>query len=127
VTGRNANKNSGLLNSIALVPDGSEDQRDAVEHGKMPEERVELSWGCPRRILSPLRLPFRHSGARGNIRGKNKRTDWGGGVRPSVLYWSYCRSPGVGPAVSTRAAPAGGALPSHDARAAPPASRSLAA
>src|SRR3989442_1049372 len=28
----------------------------------MPEERVELSWGCPRRILSPLRLPFRHSG-----------------------------------------------------------------
>src|SRR3989449_9865965 len=43
----------------------------------MPEERVELSWGCPRRILSPLRLPFRHSGARGNIRGKNKRTDWG--------------------------------------------------
>src|SRR5206468_5775234 len=29
---------------------------------KMPEERVELSWGCPRRILSPLRLPFRHSG-----------------------------------------------------------------
>src|SRR5438876_4236747 len=30
----------------------------------MPEERVELSRGCPRGILSPLRLPFRHSGAR---------------------------------------------------------------
>src|SRR5439155_16149150 len=29
----------------------------------VPEERVELSWGCPRRILSPVRLPFRHSGA----------------------------------------------------------------
>src|SRR5438876_2034189 len=29
----------------------------------MPEERVELSWGCPRRILSPVRLPFRHSGS----------------------------------------------------------------
>src|SRR5436309_5369487 len=28
----------------------------------VPEERVELSWGCPRRILSPVRLPFRHSG-----------------------------------------------------------------
>src|SRR2546428_9093229 len=51
----------------------------------------------------------------------------GGSVRPSVLYWSYFRSPGVGPAVSTRAAPAGGALPSPDARAAPRASRSPAA
>ena len=29
----------------------------------MPEARVELARGCPRRILSPLRLPFRHSGA----------------------------------------------------------------
>ena len=29
----------------------------------VPEERVELSRGCPRGILSPLRLPFRHSGA----------------------------------------------------------------
>jgi hypothetical protein len=28
----------------------------------VPEERVELSRGCPRGILSPLRLPFRHSG-----------------------------------------------------------------
>src|SRR6266566_5523905 len=28
----------------------------------MPEERGELSRGCPRGILSPLRLPFRHSG-----------------------------------------------------------------
>src|SRR5512140_1453910 len=28
----------------------------------MPEARVELARGCPRRILSPLRLPFRHSG-----------------------------------------------------------------
>src|SRR2546422_7898599 len=28
----------------------------------MPEERVELSRGCPRGILSPLLLPFRHSG-----------------------------------------------------------------
>src|SRR2546425_7068925 len=33
-----------------------------VRSERMPEERVELSWGCPRRILSPLRLPFRHSG-----------------------------------------------------------------
>jgi inorganic pyrophosphatase len=31
----------------------------------MPEARVELARGCPRRILSPLRLPFRHSGRRG--------------------------------------------------------------
>ncbi len=30
----------------------------------MPGERVELSRGCPRRILSPLRLPFRHPGGR---------------------------------------------------------------
>src|SRR6267378_4133389 len=30
---------------------------------QVPEERVELSRGCPRGILSPLRLPFRHSGA----------------------------------------------------------------
>ncbi len=28
----------------------------------MPEARVELARGRPRRILSPLRLPFRHSG-----------------------------------------------------------------
>src|SRR5256884_8981758 len=40
----------------------AEDQRDAIEHWKMPEERVELSWGWPRRVLSPVRLPFRHSG-----------------------------------------------------------------
>ena len=39
----------------------------AVRPERMPEERVELSWGCPRRILSPLRLPFRHSGAGRNI------------------------------------------------------------
>jgi hypothetical protein len=32
--------------------------------GRVPEARVELARGCPRRILSPLRLPFRHSGAR---------------------------------------------------------------
>lgn len=28
----------------------------------MPEEGVEPSRGCPRGILSPLRLPFRHPG-----------------------------------------------------------------
>jgi hypothetical protein len=28
----------------------------------MPEARFELARGCPRWILSPLRLPFRHSG-----------------------------------------------------------------
>ena len=31
---------------------------------RMPEARFELARGCPRWILSPLRLPFRHSGAR---------------------------------------------------------------
>ena len=31
--------------------------------GRVPEARFELARGCPRRILSPLRLPFRHSGA----------------------------------------------------------------
>ena len=36
---------------------------------RMPEARVELARGCPRRILSPLRLPFRHSGWAGNIVG----------------------------------------------------------
>ncbi len=30
--------------------------------GEMPEARFELARGCPRWILSPLRLPFRHSG-----------------------------------------------------------------
>ena len=30
----------------------------------MPEARFELARGCPRWIWSPLRLPFRHSGAR---------------------------------------------------------------
>jgi hypothetical protein len=34
---------------------------------KVPEARVELARGCPRWILSPLRLPFRHSGL-GNSR-----------------------------------------------------------
>ena len=38
----------------------------------MPEARVELARGCPRRILSPLRLPFRHSGRR-------RKTTGGGG------------------------------------------------
>jgi hypothetical protein len=33
----------------------------------MPEARFELARGCPRWILSPLRLPFRHSGRAGNI------------------------------------------------------------
>src|ERR1700737_2057472 len=33
----------------------------------MPEARVELARGCPRRILSPLRLPFRHSGRGSNF------------------------------------------------------------
>jgi hypothetical protein len=28
----------------------------------VPEERLELSQGCPYRILSPARLPFHHSG-----------------------------------------------------------------
>ena len=28
----------------------------------VPEGRLELPQSCPRRILSPLRLPFRHSG-----------------------------------------------------------------
>ena len=32
----------------------------------MPEERVELTRGCPHRILSPARLPFRHSGRAGD-------------------------------------------------------------
>jgi hypothetical protein len=36
---------------------------------KVPEARVELARGCPRRILSPLRLPFRHSGLMQNKRG----------------------------------------------------------
>ncbi len=36
----------------------------------MPEVRVELTRGCPHRILSPARLPFRHSGSGpGNIAG----------------------------------------------------------
>ena len=38
--------------------------------GLMPEVRVELTRGCPHRILSPARLPFRHSGSGpGNIAG----------------------------------------------------------
>ncbi len=28
----------------------------------MPKERLELSWGHPRAILSRVRLPFRHFG-----------------------------------------------------------------
>ncbi len=35
---------------------------------QMPKVRVELTRGCPHRILSPARLPFRHSGKwAGNI------------------------------------------------------------
>ena len=30
----------------------------------VPEARLELARGCPRWILSPLRLPFHHSGVR---------------------------------------------------------------
>ena len=32
------------------------------ERSLVPEEGFEPSLSCPRRILSPLRLPFRHSG-----------------------------------------------------------------
>ena len=40
----------------------------------MPEARFELARGCPRWILSPLRLPFRHSGeAEKSPRGKSAR------------------------------------------------------
>src|SRR3954469_9856922 len=39
---------------------------ESEEKFNVPEARVELARGCPRRILSPLRLPFRHSG-RGQI------------------------------------------------------------
>ena len=38
----------------------------------MPEARVELARGCPRRILSPLRLPFRHSGYGDKINGPDR-------------------------------------------------------
>jgi hypothetical protein len=49
---------------------GVKSLRDAV-----PEARVELARGCPRRILSPLRLPFRHSGYRDKIiRSETGRT-----------------------------------------------------
>jgi hypothetical protein len=36
--------------------------RSKVEKELVPEEGVEPSRGCPRWILNPLRLPFRHSG-----------------------------------------------------------------
>jgi hypothetical protein len=39
---------------------------------RMPEARVELARGCPRWILSPLRLPFRHSGPAGSSPPKMK-------------------------------------------------------
>lgn len=42
------------------------DTKEAREHlltgFRMPKERLELSWGHPRTILSRLRLPFRHFG-----------------------------------------------------------------
>src|SRR5687767_8932551 len=40
------------------ITDGARIARETT----MPEARLELAWGCPRRILSPLRMPFRHSG-----------------------------------------------------------------
>ena len=33
----------------------------------VPGGRVELPWCCHRRILSPLRLPFRHPGLEGGL------------------------------------------------------------
>jgi hypothetical protein len=44
----------------AYRPEGAANRGESV---KMPEARFELARGCPRWILSPLRLPFRHSGA----------------------------------------------------------------
>ncbi len=35
----------------------------------MPRERVELSWGCPQRLLRPPRLPFRHLGELSSLYG----------------------------------------------------------
>ena len=42
----------------------------------MPKARVELARGCPRWILSPLRLPFRHSG---------KAEEYGASHRPGQV------------------------------------------
>jgi hypothetical protein len=47
----------------ALVASSASWPPDLMEcPDRMPEARFELARGCPRRILSPLRLPFRHSG-----------------------------------------------------------------
>ena len=55
----------------------------------MPEARVELARGCPRWILSPLRLPFRHSGLRYLRRDgadrKPRRRATRGARRPPIL------------------------------------------
>src|SRR6185503_16665561 len=64
----------------------------------MPEERVELSWGCPRRILSPLRLPFRHSGQkfeRRNICKKGSR-----GLGSPFSSWIVFLDPAAPPSPS---------------------------
>jgi hypothetical protein len=46
-----------------VAPSGKSISRTAEsEKTAMPKERLELSWGHPRAILSRVRLPFRHFG-----------------------------------------------------------------
>ena len=48
--------------SLFRLQNNSQTATCAVFLNFVPEERLELSRGCPRTILSRLRIPFRHSG-----------------------------------------------------------------
>ena len=68
----------------------------------MPKERVELSRGCPRGILSPLRLPFRHSGlfASQELNHSSSRTSCLEGTPGAcVSYTRYMPSSGPNPII----------------------------
>jgi hypothetical protein len=62
----------------------------------MPEKGVEPSRACAQRILSPPRLPFRHSGA---VAGSYCNT----GLRPLMAVCRFCGEPLEATSVRPRA------------------------
>ena len=68
--------------------------------GPMPEARVELARGCPRWILSPLRLPFRHSGWGHNSRGIESPAQGEDSRYSFIAHRPLDKCPDTGPTVT---------------------------
>ena len=65
----------------------------------VPRAGLEPARGCPRRILSPLRLPFRHLGTPGSvglvILGKDGAGGNGDRIAAARAFTTYARRDGL--------------------------------